>query len=773
MCFLVPSGLSGFIQIFETNFISSKQVMRKLFLPFIFFSSSFWSYSQNISLYNLKFDSLAKRWDEAMPLGNGWIGALIWQKQDQLRMSLDRVDLWDDRPMPEINQLKFKWVAEKVKLNQYDSVQKIGDEPYEKYPAPTKIPGAALEFDMSTLGKVVSNELDIEKAICHIRWDSGVELETYICAGSDNGVFIFRNIKQEVKINLIPPAYHSGREGLQGNSIEGQGLERLDYKQGKISGDKNYLRYDQPCYNEMSYTVLVRWNYFKNEIRGFWKIIKTDSEHKGIDLSVGDTTKANHIRWWRNYWSRSSISIPDSILERQYYLDMYKFGCVARNNTPPISLQAVWTADNGNLPPWKGDFHHDLNTELSYWPGYISNHLDLTSGFTNWLWKVKNENIKWTKRYFDVNGLNVPGVTTISGKPMGGWIQYSMSPTTVAWLAQNFYWQWKYSGDQKFLKEKCLPYFKEAQKYFSGILKKEPQTGNYQLPLSSSPEYFDNSIKAWFTHFTNYDLSLLHLFYEKYHEILKTVNQKSANQILSYEKKLPDLNSNETGLTIAPGQDLEESHRHLSPYMAIFPLGVLNIDDEKDKGVIRKSIQWIEEKGTRNWCGYSFSWMGCLYAEAREGNKAAEMLRHFATNFCSINSFHLNGDQKGGQYSSFTYRPFTLEGNFAYARGIQEMLIQSNHGYIEVFPAVPDSWQNVSFKTLRTEGAFLVSAKKENGKVNEIIIKSEAGGKLFLKLPFKNWTVSGVNPNRVSIKNEIASVETQKGSTIVFSIVEN
>jgi alpha-L-fucosidase 2 len=747
--------------------------MRQIILYFCFFILSASLYAQSLSRYNLHFDSLAKRWDEAIPLGNGLIGALIWQKDDKLRMSLDRADLWDDRPMPEIDQLTFKWVSEKVKLNQYDSVQKSGDEPYEKYPAPTKIPGAALEFDMSSLGKVVSNELDIEKAICKIRWDSGAELATYICAESNNGVFIFRNVKKALNIDLISPPYNSGNEGMQGNSVEGQGLERLGYPKGKIFREKIFLQYQQPCYNGMSYTVTVRWHYSNNEIRGFWQIIKNDPHNKQLVPESTDTTKADHIRWWRDYWSRSSISLPDSILERQYYLEMYKFGCVARSNTPPISLQAIWTADNGNLPPWKGDFHHDLNTELSYWPGYISNHLDLTAGFTNWLWNVKEENEKWTKQYFNVDGLNVPGVTTISGKPMGGWIQYSMSPTTVAWLSQNFYWQWKYSMDEKFLREKCLPYFHEAEKFLSGIRLPDSVTGKFKLPLSSSPEYHDNSIKAWYSNFSNYDLALMHYFYQKLGEILKKENSGQAKRIFSDEKKYPDLNINETGLTVAPGQDLEESHRHMSPYMAIYPLEILNVDDPKEKDIIDKSIHWIEEKGTRNWCGYSFSWMGCIYAQAKNGNKAAAMLREFATNFCSINSFHLNGDQKGGQYSSFTYRPFTLEGNFAFARGIQEMLIQSDHGYIEVFPAVPDSWLNVSFKTFRTEGAFLVSAKKENGNVSEIIINSKAGGELMLKLPFKKWSVKGVKPAEVKVENDFASVTMSKGSTIVFRSIKD
>ena len=432
--------------------------------------------------HNLIFDSLATRWDEAVPIGNGWLGALIWQKGNKLRISLDRVDLWDDRPMPDIDKLGFKWVVEKVKLNQYDSVQRIGDEPYEKYPAPTKIPGAALEFDMASLGKIISGQLDIRNGICTIKWDSGAEFEIYISAVSNNGVFIFRNTKRELNADLIAPPYHTDQTGVKGNSVEGQGLERLGYVQGSIIKGKLAMQYYQPCYNEMAYVVAVNLNYLKNEIRGQWSILKLETKNPVRQVESFDTTKASHIKWWNNYWSRSSVSLPDPVLEKQYYLDMYKFGCVARNNTPPISLQAIWTADNGNLPPWKGDLHHDLNTQLSYWPGYTGNHLDLTAGYTNWMWKVKEENKRWTKQYFDVDGLNVPGVTTISGKPMGGWIQYSMSPTTAAWLSQHFYWQWKYSMDDKFLKERCLPYMDEVETYLMQIRKPDPVTNKYRIP---------------------------------------------------------------------------------------------------------------------------------------------------------------------------------------------------------------------------------------------------------------------------------------------------
>jgi alpha-L-fucosidase 2 len=206
----------------------------------------------------------------------------------------------------------------------------------------------------------------------------------------------------------------------------------------------------------------------------------------------------------------------------------------------------------------------------------------------------------------------------------------------------------------------------------------------------------------------------------------------------------------------------------MSPYMSIYPVGLLSVEDPGQKSLIGRSLRHIEKTGTREWCGYSFSWMSCLYARGHEGDSAASMLRHFATNFCSINSFHLNGDQKGGQYSSFTYRPFTLEGNFAFAQGVQEMLIQSYQGYIEVFPALPAAWKNVSFSTLRTEGAFLVSAKKEQGIVKEVTLRAVAGGELRLKLPFPTWYVLGTERNNVTIENGVAVVKTLPGQVLTF-----
>ena len=126
-----------------------------------------------------------------------------------------------------------------------------------------------------------------------------------------------------------------------------------------------------------------------------------------------------------------------------------------------------------------------------------------------------------------------------------------------------------------------------------------------------------------------------------------------------------------------------------------------------------------------------------MYARAFDGEKAAKALRIFAQCFCLKNSFHVNGDQCKAGHSTMTYRPFTLEGNFAFASAIQEMLLQSHTGVVKIFPAIPETWTDVMFNELRAQGAFLVSAKRNDGIVGSVKVKSEKGGWFRMANPFE------------------------------------
>jgi alpha-L-fucosidase 2 len=156
-----------------------------------------------------------------------------------------------------------------------------------------------------------------------------------------------------------------------------------------------------------------------------------------------------------------------------------------------------------------------------------------------------------------------------------------------------------------------MPYLTDVENYISKIHVLDAGTNKFRLPLSSTPEYNDNDIKAWFPRFTNYDLALVKNLSKDYAEVSLKATGKNATAIVAGSKLYPDLDTNQTGLTIAPGQNLDASHRHHAHLMAIYPLNVLHEDNQEDKNIISKSLRWLEKMGTRGWCGYSF-WLGGL-----------------------------------------------------------------------------------------------------------------------------------------------------------------
>jgi alpha-L-fucosidase 2 len=736
--------------------------------------------------HDLYFSSLAKSWDEGIPLGNGMLGAIVWQKEHKLRLAIDRADLWDLRTAEGVNipEFKYSWVIDQVNKNNYSTVQKYLDKPYDIETYPTKIPAAAIEFEFPGIEKVKSVSLSLKNALCVVKWKNGITLSTFVSADKEHGWFLFKEIPDSVKPRISPPPY-SSKINIDSNSIsgpEGNSLERLGYSAPIINEDKNEIIYHQTGSEGMSYDVIVRWQNVNNVLVGWWTIkttrpyvlSNTMNDNEPININESEFSKdfETHCNWWNKFWDMSSIKIPDQILEKQYYRELYKFGCTSRKSAPPITLQAVWTADNSKLPPWKGDFHNDLNTQLSYWPAYSSNHLTEASSFTDWMWSCKETAENYTKKFFGVDGLNFPGVSTLTGKPMGGWTQYSCSPTVSAWLAQHFYLQWRYSMDEKFLEERAYPWIKDVAQYINQITVRDTN-GKRSLPLSSSPEINDNKIDAWFKQTTNYDLALIKWLYHAAAEMAEELKiEKDVAKWNSILSEWPELSISPTNkkLLVAPNYELKFSHRHFSQLMAIHPLGLLNWDgNEYEREIISSSIKDLERLGTEWWCGYSFAWLGSIYARAEMGEKAAESLKIFSTCFCLPNSFHVNGDQSKSGKSNYTYRPFTLEGNFAFASGVQEMLLQSQNGLIKIFPAIPKQWKNVSFQKLRAEGAFIISAKRKGTKYITLKIFSEKGGIARIKNPFKGkFYINGKDGSNYLTSGNVI-INTTKGESFVLS----
>lgn len=757
------------------------KILLSLFLFSIFFSCVGQKSLPRTAGHNLAFTELSQVWDEAMPLGNGMVGNLVWQKDGRLRFSLDRADLWDLRPMENIDfdKWKFQDVYEHWKSDKYNKVQKAFDEPYNKLPAPSKIPAGALEFDIAALGKIKTVSLDIKSATCIVEWENGAKLTTFVHAEKPVGWYKFEHIDEPIKVALVSPAYNRKSEGKY-TAQSRNDLNQLGYPQGEITEGDNSYTYNQKGWGDFSYQIHTEWETNSNSLIGSWSV---SSENKGwekapkasdvvsAEIELGYTSSLErHLEWWSNYWSQSEVAIPDELLEKQYYLEMYKFGSAARNDAPPIALQSVWTADHGKLPPWKGDFHHDLNTQLSYWPAYAGNYLHMEVGFLNWLWKYRPAFKKYTKDYFGVEGMNVPGVTTLEGEPMGGWIQYSMGQSVASWLSHHFYLHWKYSMDREFLEERAYPWIKDVAIYLDQMAVKT-DGGKRKLLMSSSPEIYNNSREAWFDKTSNFDLALIRWTYEKAAELALEIglNEESEKWAkILYE--WPELAVDErTGLMFTPDLPYNESHRHFSHLMGFHPLGLVDYSNgEEDKEIILNTLKNLEAQSTDYWTGYSFSWQGNLYARAFDGENAARVLRIFAECFCLKNSFHVNGDQCKAGYSTMTYRPFTLEGNFAFASGIQEMLLQSHTDVVRIFPAIPEDWKDVNFNQLRAQGAFLVSAQMKNGLVVSVEIESKKGGEILLDNPFKKHEFE--SSKEYDLSDGVIRLNLQKGEKVLLKI---
>jgi alpha-L-fucosidase 2 len=733
--------------------------------------------------HNLRYSEPAMVWDEAHPLGNGLLGALVWGDGRPLKISLDRTDLWDLRPVPqyESEDYSYERMRQWVKEGRIEDLHRLYDEPYRN-PGPTKIPAGRIQLVLGDRPVFEGAELDLSAAVSRVRFDTGTEVEVRVHAVRPVGLIEIASAGEVTPHLVVPSFANEGEDGTTPNEIVAGGeLASLGYEAPRTSGGEDWTGFVQEGWGGFRFAVVLAWKRTGDRWSGAWSVATSEEQADPLDSALrrcrealGGDQIASHEEWWAAFWSRSTVRVPNRVVERQWYLDTYKFGAAARSDTPPITLQGPWTADNGKIPPWKGDYHHDLNTELSYWPCYSGNRLEAGRGFLDWLWRTRGNAREWTARFFGLPGLNVPMTADLENRQIGGWHQYTHSATTAAWLSHHFYLHWRYSMDRDFLRERAYPFVRETAVFLEAVTEKDAH-GERQLPLSSSPEIHDNRLEAWFPSTTNYDLALIRWLFATAAELAGELGaEEDESRWRKALAEMPDLalDPGDQRLLVAQGAPLTESHRHFSHLMAIHPLGAIRWEgEEQDRATIQAALAELERLGTSQWTGYSFAWQASIAARARNGGVAEQALEIFSTAFCLRNSFHCNGDQSGKGYSSMTYRPFTLEGNFAAAAAVQEMLLQSYSGVLRLFPAVPATWKDVSFETLRAEGAFLVSAGLGDGVVQRVEIVSEKGRPCRMENPFPDagFSVQGIGKHDIEVVEGELRFSTRPGQRVVLT----
>lgn len=700
----------------------------------------------------LELKSPINRWDEGIPIGNGLMGALLWGGANTLNISLDRADLWDTRVPEAFASPDFNYAAmiNWKKAGDHASHVKLFDVPYDTVAYPTKLPAGRLVLTFAPDTSLTDFRLNLVSGDVSI-WHSRPAGGTASAMGSltaafdqSRAVFVLTGLPAKPALTLTTPG----------------GVSKLGYPAAESGTDDTSAWFLQQTVSDGAYAVAATFvrsqplhtgQPFRSSV-AIAIVTSRESpdplaEAKRRSASAADAYRSQFTTSARAHvrdFNTSSITLPDPDLQRQYDLCKHLYLSGSRPDAPPLALQGVWTADEGGLPPWKGDYHHDLNTQTTYLAYHATGLDDCGMSFINQLNGLRPRFQRFAREFYAAPGLIVPGVMGIDGAPLGGWGQYSLSPMHTAWLAQTFYLHWKYTADDAFARDVAYPWCHDALVAIESLLKPDAD-GTLKLPLSTSPEIHDNSPQAWLKPNSNYDQALLMFLYSAVAELSDAAARAGATDIDSGSAiraraaKLGALDVDPTTntLTFAKGEPYNQSHRHFSHAMAIHPLGLLTIEgSDADRAIINATLDELEKQGTKAWVGYSFSWCSAMCARAGRAEQALKYLELFTHNFTSRNGFHLNGDQSGQGYSGFTYRPFTLEGNFLAMHAVHEMLLQSWGGRLRIFPAVSTRWSDVSFTDLRAEGGYRVSAGRRGGVTREVTITASRQGTLRLRDPF-------------------------------------
>ncbi|MDE0505363.1 MAG: hypothetical protein OXI86_14900, partial [Candidatus Poribacteria bacterium] len=436
-----------------------------------------------------------------------------------------------------------------------------------------------------------------------------------------------------------------------------------------------------------------------------------------------------HRNWWRQFWERSSVQLPEAKIESLWYMGLYLLAASSREGGASVSLHGLWQPDS-QMPPSLGLYIWDFYPQ--YWGIYGANHLELgTAYYDHWLSilpRLKEE----TERFFGWKGVFVPGQMGIDGSwLLAPWPHVLFWPGTSAWVAQSFWWHYLYSADEDFLKEKAYPFLRECMLFYEGFLEKGDD-GVYHVYPTQSPE-----TGGWGRDDT-LTLSLLRCLIKGLLEAVDILGRDEPNREVwsGILENLPEYHRDETGFHLKEDTPYTQCHRHLSHLAPIYPGGDINIDGSTDdRQLIETSLDTLVSKGYGIWVGWSFAWASVTAARVGRKKMACWTLKQLADVYVSCNTFNLNLDWERNGIASDT-DAYCQDGNMAAVAAVNEMLLQSWGGRIRVFPACPNHWREVRFDRLRAEGGVEVSAVRSEGRTLGVRLRSASETSVRLVNPF-------------------------------------
>lgn len=720
------------------------------------------------------YNSPAENWDNALPVGNGRLGAMVFGDPKKERIQLNEDSLWPGGPdwgnskgtpedLAEIRKLvkegKLK-LADSLMVERFSykgvtrSHQTMGDlfidynhQNISEYKRQLNLATAIAESSFKADGYRVSQEVfssaEDDVLVIHIKTSNpkGIDFEISLDRPNDKGHTTVsvstpddHKLKMEGMVTQYGGAKNSEVEVLD-YGVEFETLVRANINKGKVSAYEGSLKFKNV--DEATLYIVCNTSFYHKNYSS-----KNTETLKSLKNKNVDEIRKNHIKDYQKFYHRTSYKIAqkdlDSIptdqrleyvkdgkedlglIEKLFQYGRYLLISSSRPGTNPANLQGIW---NEHIEaPWNADYHLNINLQMNYWPSGPANLSELQEPLFDLTDRLIERGKILAKEQYGMNGTVAHQTTDLWVTPWmraeranwGAWIHGG------GWIAQHYWKHFQFTQDTLFLKERAYPALKSFAEFYADWLSKDPQTNKLVSFPETSPE--NNYInKQGDTVATSYGTAMGYQIMAEVFDntiaaskIIGVENDNFIEEIKSKREKLTSgIEIGEDGRLLEWNEAFEEpekGHRHISQLYALHPGDDITSGQPELFEAARKTIDYRLEHGGAG-PGWSRAWIINYYARLLDAQEAYKHIEIFMQRSIYPNLLDI-------------HPPFQIYGNFGFTAGIAEMLLQSHEGFLRILPALPKEWANGEIKGLKARGNIEVDIYWEESKLTKLVLKS-------------------------------------------------